>query len=497
MATGAESRSAPTILGHPRGLFLLFFVEMWERFSYYGMRALLIFYLTKHFLFSDEKAYLIYGAYTALVFITPLIGGYVADRYLGARKAVLFGGVLLSGGHLLMGIEGSGGADPTALAAFYLALSLIIVGVGFLKANVAVLVGHLYPRDDIRRDPAFTLFYIGINAGAALGPLVCGLLGEVYGWQYGFGAAGVGMVVGLAAFIGLRPLLDGKGEPPRPERLREKPFAGISREWLIYLLTFAAVPLVWLLMAKQEVVSLILIAASVIAVGMILHKALFRLERADRNRLLLALFLIVVQPLFWGLYEQTGSSLNLFTDRHVDRRMFGVEVPASLFLSLTAIYIVLIAPFFAWLWTALGRRGLEPSTPAKFGLALIQIGAGFLVLVAGANAAGVGPTPVIFIFLLYLLHVTGELCLSPVGVSAMTRLAVPEMVGLLMGTWYLATAGGNYIASLIARATGDAGEGSAAAVVAVYGQIGWFAVGVGVAVLLIAPFVARLDADRC
>ena len=225
--------SAGTFLGHPKGLFVLFFAEMWERFSYYGMRALLIFYLTKHWLFSDSQAGVIYGAYTALVYITPVLGGYLADKYLGQRKAVTYGAVLLTFGHFLMGFEGNGGQDAASLSIFWLALAFIIVGSGFLKANISVIVGQLYPRTDVRRDGAYTIFYMGINLGAFLGSLLCGYLGETYGWAYGFGAAGVGMLLGLIVFVGFKPLLIGRGEPPA--RLAK------GTEWGLYAVGVAAV----------------------------------------------------------------------------------------------------------------------------------------------------------------------------------------------------------------------------------------------------------------
>jgi POT family proton-dependent oligopeptide transporter len=484
----------------------LFFAEMWERFSYYGMRALLILYLTKHFLFGDDKAYLIYGAYTSLVYITPVIGGYLADKYLGQRKAVLFGGILLTIGHFLMGFEGSGGPDSPYLAFFYAALSFIIVGSGFLKANISVIVGQLYPRDDKRRDPAYTIFYMGINLGAALGALICGFLGETYGWRYGFGAAGVGMLAGLLVFVGFKPLLLGRGEPNDPALLK-KPVAGLPLEWLIYGASVLGVVGIWILIQYQETIGYILGAFGALAAGYIIFTAVTKLAKVDRDRIFAALFLIALQPLFWGLFEQAGSSLNLYTDRNVDRNLFGMTVPASVFQSINAIYIVLLGPVFAVLWTMLAKRNLEPSAPAKFGLGLVQLGAGFLVLVAGAAAAGGDLTPVIFIFLIYLLHTTGELCLSPVGLSAMTRLAPMNMLSLMMGTWFLSSAGGNYLGGLIAQATGGHGGDEAAsgsAVMDVYSQIGWLAIGVGVAVVVVSPLVKRLmhldtigdDADR-
>ncbi|MEQ1802400.1 MAG: peptide MFS transporter [Gammaproteobacteria bacterium] len=478
-----------TYFGHPQGLFVLFFTEMWERFSYYGMRALLIFYLTKHWLFSDERASVIYGAYTALVYITPVIGGYLADRYLGQRKAVLFGAVLLAFGHFLMGVEGDGGQGSPTLNVFWLALSFIIVGSGFLKANISVIVGQLYPRTDPRRDPAYTIFYMGINLGAAIGAVLCGYLGETYGWSWGFGAAGVGMLFGLAVFMWGKPLLMGQGEPPDPARLARQ-VGGVRFEWLLYLTGIAAVGVVWWLVQHQEIVGRLLGIAGFALVAYVLYAAVFRLPRDDRDRIFAALFLIVGSILFWALFEQAGSSLNLYTDRYVDR----AGVPASVFQSINAIYIVLLGPVFAGLWLWLANRGLEPSAPAKFGLAMIQLGGGFLILVAGA-ANGVA-TPVLFIFLIYLLHTTGELCLSPVGLSAMNRLAPVHMASLIMGAWFFASATGNFAAGLIAAAAGaESATGEAAGqqtVLDVYSTVGWVAIGAGVAVLVVSPLVRRL-----
>lgn len=537
--------SAGTFLGHPKGLFVLFFAEMWERFSYYGMRALLIFYLTQHWLFSDSQAGVIYGAYTALVYITPVLGGYLADKYLGQRKAVTYGAVLLTFGHFLMGFEGSGGQDPAALNIFWLALAFIIVGSGFLKANISVIVGQLYPRTDVRRDGAYTIFYMGINLGAAIGSILCGYLGQTYGWAYGFGAAGFGMLLGLVVFTVFKPLLLGRGEPPKA--------LAKGTEWGLYAVGLVAVVTAWWMVQNQDVVgtllgtfgialvsyvlavsayqlpygsfgsapkgsiSLFVISSLVAVIGMLLvglgvfdnatlaaaggagmlaamiYEAFTR-KNQDRDRIFAAMFLILGSILFWALFEQAGSSLNLYTDRYVDRSIFGFEVPASVFQSVNAIYIVLLAPVFAGLWTWLGRKGLEPSAPAKFGLALMQLGIGFLVLVAGAATGNL--TPVLFIFLIYLFHTTGELCLSPVGLSAMNRLAPAHMASLIMGTWFFASATGNFAAGLIAAATGSeaaSGEGAGKDVVlGVYSQIGWIAIAVGVGVLVISPLIKKL-----
>ncbi len=485
-----------TLLGHPKGLFILFFAEMWERFSYYGMRALLVLYLTKHFLMSDSESGMVYGAYTSLVYITPVIGGYLADHYLGPRKAVLFGGILIATGHILLGFEGDGGEGGFAMNLFWLALAFIIVGTGFLKANISAIVGQLYPRDDVRRDPAYTIFYMGINVGGMLGPIICGILGETVGWSWGFGAAAIGMLAGIVVFVLGKPLLLGKGEPADPAKLA-RPVAGpLSCEWLIYILSTLSVVVIAWLVQNHDAVGWLLVTCGAVAVAYLLWEALGRMERIDRDRMLAALFLLALNPLFWALFEQAGSSLNLFTDRHVDRHFLGWEVPASVFQSINSLFIILLAPLFAGLWVLLGRRGLEPSTPAKFGLALVQVGLGFLALVTGAHWAGVDNlTPALFIFLLYLFHTTGELCLSPVGLSAMSKLALPRMLGLMMGVWFLATAAGDFIAGLIAASIGARSEGVAdpnLVTLSVYQSVGWWGIGIGVVVLLLAPFVKRL-----
>lgn len=470
----------PEFAGHPKGLYVLFFAEMWERFSYYGMRALLIFYLTKHWLFDDGKSNLIYGAYTSLVYITPVLGGWLADRYLGQRKAVQFGAVMLTLGHCLMAFEGTGGQGDPAINIFWLALACIIVGSGFLKANISVIVGQLYPLTDTRRDGAYTIFYVGINVGAAVGTILAGYLGETYGWSYGFGAAGIGMLLGLVVFVFGKPLLLGKGEPPAALKR--------SLEWLLYAVGLASVVVIWGLIQFQDVIQSLLLVSGFALLGYVIWQAM-KLPREPRERLFVILFLIALNPVFWGLFEQAGGSLNLYTDRYVDRG----GVPASLFQSINPIYIILMGPIFAWLWVWLGKRNLEPSAPAKFGLALLQVGVAFLVFVWGASL--VGPeiaTPVLFVFLFYFLQTTGELCLSPVGLSAMNRLAPAHLASLIMGAWFYMTAVGNFVAGKIGEATGGHdGEMTKESTLAVYSQIGWITVAIGVAVLAVSPLVKR------
>jgi POT family proton-dependent oligopeptide transporter len=470
----------PEFAGHPKGLYMLFFAEMWERFSYYGMRALLIFYLTKHWLFADDKANLIYGAYTSLVYITPVLGGYIADRYLGQRKAVLFGGLLLAIGHSLMAVEGNGGQTDPAINVFWAALAFIIVGSGFLKANISVMVGQLYNLTDVRRDGAYTIFYMGINVGAALGTILVGYLGETIGWGYGFGLAGIGMLAGLIVFVLGKKALNGAGDAPRP--------LNKGLEYSLYGIGFAAVAVIWGLVQYQDVIQGLLVVSGIALLGYVLYES-FKLPKEPRERMFAILFLISLNPLFWGLFEQAGGSMNLFTDRFVDRG----AVPASLFQSINPIFIMIMAPLFAALWVTLGRRGNEPSAPAKFGLALAQMGLANLVLVYGAEAYGVlAMTPVILVLAYYFFATTAELCLSPVGLSAMNRLAPKFLASLIMGAWFYMTAVGNFVAGKIGEATGGHdGEMSKQGLLDVYEMFGWISVGVAVVVLLLSPIVKR------
>ena len=470
----------PEFAGHPKGLYMLFFAEMWERFSYYGMRAILIFYLTQHWLFSDGKSNLIYGAYTSLVYITPVLGGWLADRYLGQRKAVLFGGLLLAAGHALMAVEGTGGQSDPTINVFWAALAFIIVGSGFLKANISVMVGQLYSMTDVRRDGAYTIFYMGINVGAAIGTILVAYLGQTLGWGYGFGLAGFGMLAGLIVFVLGKSSLRGAGEAPVP--------LAKGKEYGLYGVGFAAVAVIWALVQYQDVIQTLLAISGVLLLGYVLFES-FKLEKEPRERMFAILFLISLNPLFWGLFEQAGGSMNLFTDRFVDR----AGVPAGIFQSINPIYIILLAPLFAGLWQWLGRRGKEPSAPAKFGLALAQMGFANLVLVWGAEAYGVvAMTPVILVFAYYLFATTAELCLSPVGLSAMNRLAPKHLASLIMGAWFYMTAVGNFVAGKIGEATGGHdGEMTKQGLLDVYELFGWIAIGAAVAVLLVSPLVKK------
>ena len=556
-----------TIFGHPRGLVILFFTEMWERFSYYGMRGLLIVYLTQHFLFSDEKSSLLYGAYTALVYVMTIIGGSLADRYLGARKAVTFGAILLTLGHFGMTFEGDGSkqllqygesqyqvtldgrggaarqlivsaqgrsyinftettmeiAEPEVvglpaniardqftitvqtqqgyLDILYLSLALIIAGVGFLKANISTIVGSLYGFGDARRDSGFTIFYMGINLGAFLSSIFCGYLGIVYGWKYGFGLAGIGMLGGLLIFLSCQSWLEGKAEPPSEEKLKEKVFLFINVEWLCYLVGAGIVAVSMLLVKNEELVGGILGPIGILMLVGLVGYALVRLHGDERSRMFAAIYFVLAQIPFWALFEQAGSSLNLFTARLVDREILGWSVPGPVFQSLNAGFIFIFAPLMAWLWVWLARRHLNPSTPVKFALGVAMAGLGFLLLVSGMQSSGdIGLTPVIFIFAIYWVHTMGELMVSPVGLSAVTKLAPARIVGMTMGAWFLYSGLSNFLAGVIARTTGAETIGgqmtnvaaAKAGYIEVYSQVGYIAIGISVLMLLISPQINKM-----
>ena len=562
-----NSNHEKTIMGHPRGLVILFLTEMWERFSYYGMRGLLVVYLTQHFLFSDEKSSLLYGAYTALVYVMTIIGGSLADRYLGARKAVTFGAILLTLGHFGMTFEGSGSkqilsynesqyqialdgrggdakqqiitdsgksyvtftetdmviAEPEVvdlpevisrddfsmsveteegyLNMLYLSLALLIAGVGFLKANISTIVGSLYGFGDARRDSGFTIFYMGINMGAFLASIFCGYLGIVHGWKYGFGLAGIGMLIGLLVFLSCQSWLEGKAEPPSMEKLKEKVFLFINVEWMCYLVGVAIIAVSMFLVMNEELVGGILGPIGIVMMLGMIGYSMLQLQGDERSRMLAAIYFILAQIPFWALFEQAGSSLNLLTARLVDREIFGWSVPGPVFQSLNAGYIFMFAPLVAWLWIWLAKRNLNPSTPIKFALGVALAGLGFLALVGGMKGSGeVGLTPVIFIFLIYWIHTMGELMVSPVGLSAVTKLAPARIVGMTMGAWFLYSGLSNFLAGIIARTTGAETIGgqmtnvaaAKAGYIDVYSQVGYIAIGISVLMLLISPVITKM-----
>ncbi|MEL1240857.1 peptide MFS transporter [Flavobacterium flavipallidum] len=492
--------------GHPKGLLILFFTEMWERFSFYGMKALLIFYLTRYHLFSDSSGNLLIGSYAALVYAVPVIGGFLADKYLGFRKAIIFGGIMLVLGHLGMAYEGNAATqsvtgvitrDETALQIFYFSLSLIIVGVGFLKANISSLVGELYEVGDKRRDSGFTLFYMGINLGSFLATIVCVWLGESYGWSYGFGAAGVGMTLGLITFVLGKKYLDGNGEP-KDFALLEKKYFGLNTEWIIYILSVLSALVFWQMVQRHEVVSYSLMAAGAISFIYIIYFSITQLDGKAREQLLALTILIVFTVIFWALFEQAYTSLNLFADRILDRTLFGHTFSAGQFLSFNALFIILLAPVFAWFWVKLGKY--NPNTAVKFAIALIFVGLGFGSLVFGISISGMSKVAMIWLILTYFLHTCGELCLSPVGLSAVTKLSPVKIVGFMMGVWFLATASSEFIASVLANiASVDTSNGTAAdfnvakkTYLSLFEYLFYTGIGFGALLLLLSPIIKKL-----
>ncbi|MFH1619694.1 MAG: peptide MFS transporter [bacterium] len=380
----------------PKGLFLLFFVEMWERFSYYGMRALLMLYMIKHLQFSTEKAGQHYGWYTGMVYFTPLIGGYLADRYLGQRKCILIGGILMALGQFAMAVP--------SLPFFYSALTLLIIGNGFFKPNISTVVGSLYEQNDPRRDAGFTIFYMGINLGAFLAPLVCSTLGEKVGWHYGFGAAGVGMLMGMGMYLwGQKAFLGDKCMQPafiRHGHIEDKP-----------------------------------------------------LTHAEKQRIAVIFIMAFFCVFFWSAFEQAGSSMTLFADRETNRMIpfSNIKIPVGYFQSINPLLIFILAPFFSKMWVKLGETGREPATPIKFVIAMGLLAAGFVVMIiAAALYEQSGPVSMLWLIGAYFFHTMGELCLSPVGLSMVTKLSPAKFVSIMMGVWLMSSFAANFVGGFFA-----------------------------------------------
>lgn len=500
--------------GHPKGLYVCFFTELWERFSFYGMKALLFFYVTKYHLFADEDGYLLLGTYAGLAYALPVIGGLLADRYLGMRKAVIFGAVLLCAGHFGMAYEGAAATrigdevvrDALAIQVFYGSLALIIMGVGFLKPNISTIVGQLYREGDARRDSGFTLFYMGINIGAFLSAFVCGWLGETYGWGYGFGAAGIGMLLGLAVFVLGQSHLQGKAEPPSLPLLRGR-VMGISREWLIYLGALIGVVLVQqVLQAKLTVLAAYELTgteavAFAMTIGLFVWFVRFTLQRctpSERSRMWVLMALMAVSTVFWGLYEQSYGTWNAFADRVLNRQGAGVDWSAAQLTALGSFFIFVLSPLFAWLWPRLDARGLNPSVPAKFGLALIFAGLAMGCLVLAAKFPEANDKAALWWFVLaYFVLEVGEMILSPIGLSAVTQLSVPRVVSLMMGVWFLASAFGEMLAgrfgTLAAIPEGETVTTAEALIkfADLFSLLMWVGIGSGLAMLLATPLLRR------
>jgi POT family proton-dependent oligopeptide transporter len=451
ISTPADTR----FFGHPRGLATLFFTEMWERYSYYGTRALLILYMTAAVQnggigFSVMKSGAIYGFYTAMVYLLSLPGGWVADRIIGQRRAVFYGGIFISAGNFCL-------ASPT-LTAFYCGLGLLMIGTGLLKPNVSTIVGQLYATGDKRRDSGFSIFYMGINVGALISPLICGWVGERINWRLGFAVSGLGMVAGLVQYAlsgkylgeaGLHPASSGDPEQDRAQK----------RNGSIAVAAFLAMLIVLALLASNGIIKItaeeisdalgwVLIGIVIVVFSWMIFGKGWSLQ--DRKRSGAILILMIASSIFWAAYEQAGSSLNLFAERNTNREVADLipgllhshyVYPASWFQFVQPLFVIILAPIFAWLWIRMGRR--EPSSPSKFSWGLLFVGLSFLVLVPPANHSGVSPN---WLNLSYFLSVVGEMCLSPVGLSAMTKLAPARAGGFVMGLWFLSLSIGDWAA---------------------------------------------------
>jgi POT family proton-dependent oligopeptide transporter len=572
-----------TWFGHPRELARLFTTEMWERFGYYGMRALLTLYLTKHFIFSDHQATGLYGGYTALVYLTPLIGGFIADQYLGSKRSVKFGAILMAIGYLTLafggqpaqpyatidgqryevqvqgfqdrptsgeerrfivadnqkleikgnadgsvsllrpdnsvaktiakgGFEGEGQRNPFTVAILLVALSLISVGNGFFKPNISTIVGTLYDQGDRRRDAGFTIFYMGINMGSILGQLFCPILADWLGWWAGFALAGVGMTISylLMQFDGGR--LAGYGEPPK---------TGKDRSLIIYVCALLAVPVFYFLfvnlmnspepepgsgfigyLASLSLMGKLLFGTFIVAVPGILIWTWSRSTRVEFQMMCAAMVLIVFNVFFWTLFEQAGSSLTLFADRNTDKSIFGLfTLSAPQTQNFNPIFIVILAPLLSILWTRLAKRGLEPSIPIKFALALMGVGAGFLLLVWGTTFAGPDfQVSIWWLAGLYFIHSVAELAISPVGLSMITKLSLARIVGLMMGVWFLSISVAQYFAGIVAQFASVETVGgqvtnlqvSLHTYVGTFTTIAWIAIAAGVLLLLLSPWLKKL-----
>jgi POT family proton-dependent oligopeptide transporter len=481
------------MFGHPRGLFVLFFTEMWERFSYYGMRALLVLFMTASIAqengglgFPIGKAAAIYGLYTAMVYLLALPGGWVADRIWGQRKAVFIGGCIIAAGHFSMAVP----AMPT----FYLGLVLIMIGTGLLKPNVSTMVADLYPEGGARRDAGFSIFYMGINLGAFFGPILCGLLGENYSWHLGFSLAGIGMVLGLIQYARGVPSLGHAGDLKTDDDA-----ATLSRRSRNFYLSLLGVCALIALAAAPVIMGLVSITLQQVAewlgygiVGLAILYFVYLLvagghTELEKKRLVVIFWLFLLAALFWSGFEQAGSSMNLFAEGLTNRTVLGWETPASWLQSVNPILIILMAPIFGWLWTWLAARNANPSIPMKFGLGLLGLSAGFLVIAWGAaNASPENPVSPSWLIVTYFLHTCGELCLSPVGLSSITKLAPKNRVGQMMGVWFIAAALGNLFAGLMAA------QLESLAPSALFWNVALVVGGGGIFALLMSPLFKRL-----
>jgi POT family proton-dependent oligopeptide transporter len=477
--------------GHPKGLYVCFGAEMFERLCYYGMRGLLILYLTKALFQGDTRAIGIYGAYTALVYAAPVWGGKLADTVLGYKRAVVFGGVVMAIGEFMI----LGGTEFW----LFLGMSTIIIGNGYFKANISTLLGKLYKEGDPLRDSGFTIFYMGINVGALLATVAVAPIGETYGFMWGFGIAGVGMLVGVAIFLLGQDKFEGAGEPQDMDAYRK---------WskLVYIVSLAAIPALYALINYGQDVAILgqdilfwILMVLLVYVCFNLLRAGFQGDAVQRDRIIVMMILMTFNVVFWACFEQAGSSLTLFADRNVDRNVFDIyQMPASQTQFFNPAFIIIFGSVFSVMWVRLAKIGKNPNIPMKFGLGIIQLGLGYLMLLIGSAIAGPeAMVPLYILAMMYLLHTTGELFLSPIGLSMVTKLAPKNMTGAAMGAWFLSFAFSMYVAAALAKLTGAGGESAEAVAsitpaeglatyVNVFGNMGWVTVGIGLLLVMLS-----------
>lgn len=489
---------------HPKALFILFFAEMWERFSYYGMRAILTLYMVR-VLFTelgsgaDAKAVAIYGSYTAGVYLFPILGGMVADKFFGFRRSIVLGGVLMVLGHFTLALMGL--IDETNRVLFFLSLALIIVGNGYFKPNISSFLGKFYEQADIRKDEAFNIFYMGINVGALLSIFTVGYIGEKVNWHLGFSLAGIFMVLGLLVFWFNRDKLEGKGLVPDAKNDTEKVFAGLSRNTLILLGSLILIPLFALMMEYNELFSKILLGIGiVIFTGLFAYgvKLMLDGDKQAGQRLWVVVVLALFNVVFWALFEQAGGSLTLYAEKFTNRDILGSEVPASVIQGFNSLFIIILAPVFGWLWAYLAKKKMDIGIPLKFVLGLVFLALGFYMVVIGGKSIGeAGKVSLIFIILMYLFHSIGELFLSPIGLSMVTKLSPAKMVGFIMGVWFLSFSLANNLGGIIGKLNSEASaEGSVAEQLATYSKtymdLGvWLVLGSALLLLILTPLLNK------
>jgi POT family proton-dependent oligopeptide transporter len=437
--------TSTTKTGHPKGLYFLFFTEMWERFSYYGMRAIFMLFMVKTLLLSDQEASEIYGSYTGLVYLTPLLGGYLCDRYLGNRRSIIIGGLLMALGQFFMFLSASAGAEG-GIALMWTGLTALIIGNGFFKPNISTMVGQLYPENDRRIDSAFTIFYMGINLGAFFSPLVCSSFGDA---KWGFLAACFGMLLGLVGFIALQKkyLISEQGQeiglPVKPLDVKAIAMIIGSIGIIFFMLNFKQ----WF-GAEHDIISYFIYGSMILMPIIILTDK--SLRRFELMRILVILILVFFVIFFWGAFEQAGASLTLFADRQTDRNVMGWEMPAAWFQSINPLAVITLAPLFTIIWGFLHKHRMEPSSPTKmaWGLALVAIGYAIIAIPVSGLAPG-AKVSMWWLIALYVIHTMGELCLSPIGLSMVSKLAPLRLSSLLMGTWFLGNAAANKFAGTL------------------------------------------------